>query len=429
MADDTTVLIDLQGQLAVIGSAAQRRLAGRPGRYRVVPSPDGLVILERIDGPQPAHRHRSVAISGDIDRSGGLVDIVNFINGNAWSGSLGVLAGNTRKTIYFRRGDVTTAASNVAEDRIGAILYRHGMISAEVLQQALAEVTQEQRVGQVLVQRGHLSPHQLYQYVRRQIEEIFFSALAISHGQYYFHRTGDDEGPASQLLLPARELLFDGVRRIDELAWLRSQLPGPDAMLGRRNVAAGEPLPERVAAVLALVDGKRPQTAIVRDSQLGELEASKILHQLLSEGRIEVRPMTHRPRLPTPVIEEVGHTLDAYNHIYARIQSLVSAHGRPDVLARGLASFFHSMDEFAPLFANVVLAPDGRLPRDQLLANLASAPVAKKHDYLQRGMNELLFFVLFTAGESVDRRKESELHARLSQILREVMAVEATGTV
>ena len=40
-------------------------------------------------------------------------------------------------------------------------------------------------------------------------------------------------------------------------------------------------------------------------------------------------------------------------------------------------------------------------------------------DYLHRGLNELLFFELFTAGEAVDRREEIELHQRLNQIIRD----------
>jgi uncharacterized protein DUF4388 len=431
VADDSiNVFVDAQGRISVAGRAAQRRLAGRPGRYRLVPSSDNLVILERVEAPPGAPtRPRGVTIAGDIDRIGGLVEVFNLISGCAWSGSLGVLAGLTRKTIYFKRGDITTAASNIAEDRIGAILYRHGMITAQYLEQALAAVTQEQRVGQILVDKGHLTVHQLYQYVRKQIEEIFFSVLAIRDGEYYFQRTDDDDGPPSQLLLPTRELLFDGVRRIDELAYFREQLPGPHVVLVRRWVPRDDTLPPRAAAVLELVDGKRDLAAIARESHLGEFEATKVMYQLMQEGRVEVgpHPRTRTP-VPAPPTGAPGDTLDAYNLIYARIQALVASHGRPDLMSRGLRSFFLAVDEFAPLFAGVTLLSDGRLPREQVLANLAIAPVSDRADYLQRGLNELLFFVLFTAGESVDRTREAELQQRLNQLLREVVGDGVPGS-
>jgi hypothetical protein len=62
--------------------------------------------------------------------------------------------------------------------------------------------------------------------------------------------------------------------------------------------------------------------------------------------------------------------------------------------------------------------PDGTLPVEQLLFNLSMSPAADKLDYLHRGLNELLFFELFTAGEAVDRTAEIELHKKLSQILQ-----------
>jgi hypothetical protein len=105
--------------------------------------------------------------------------------------------------------------------------------------------------------------------------------------------------------------------------------------------------------------------------------------------------------------------------VYAKIHAAVSAKGKEGSLQQGLESFFGSVAEFAPLFAGVVLAADGTLPREAVRANLAMAPTDNKLDYLHRGLNELLFFELFTAGEAVDRREEIELHQRLNQILRE----------
>ena len=77
------------------------------------------------------------------------------------------------------------------------------------------------------------------------------------------------------------------------------------------------------------------------------------------------------------------------------------------------------MAEFAPLFVGLSMDDKGTLARDQLLANLDMAPTDDKLDYLHRGLNELLFFELFTAGEAVDRREEIELHQRLNQIIRD----------
>jgi hypothetical protein len=426
--DSFTVLIDENGQLSV-GRAALRRLAARHGKYRLIPSPGDLVILEKVEeegASKKEEKSGGVVLAGDIERVGGLIDIIHFIQGNTWSGHLTIIQGSARKTIYFKRGDVSTAASNVSEDRIGAILYRYGMITAADLEKALAQVTQEHRFGQILVENGTLTAHDLYQYVRRQVEEIFYSVLVMRKGEYYFFRTEDGEGPPSQLHLPTKQLLFEGVRRIDEMGYFREKLPGPDVVLMQKNPPPNEKLPPRETRVLALVDGSRDLAAIARDSHLGEFETTKILFQLLHSGWVMLRPRASDSmnRASTETYSEI---IDTFNHVYGKIYAAVAVKGKEQVLLKGLESFFASVAEFAPLYVGISLQADGQLPRDHILANLEMAPTDSKLDYLHRGLNELLFFELFTAGEAVDRNEELELHQRLNAILRDVPGREAAG--
>jgi hypothetical protein len=370
-----------------------------------------------------------VALAGEIDCVGGLVDVINFIHSNQWSGQLAVVEGATRKTIYFRRGDIRTAASNVAEDRLGAILYRYGAISEEQLAEAVSLTNTSTKLGQVLVEKGHLTAHDLYTYVRKQIEEIFFSVLSFVRGNFYFYRTGDDDGPASQLLISTKSLLFDGVRRIDEFAYFREKLPSGDVVLVTRHPQPEEKLGVREQRVLDLVDGTRTLELIARATHLGEFETTKILYQLLQSGyvaRREAKPtIKMKMGRPGDTLDDMyGRIIDTFNAVYAKIHAAVSAKGKEGALQQGLESFFGSVAEFAPLFVGVSLEPDGSLPREAIRANLAMAPTDNKLDYLHRGLNELLFFELFTAGEAVDRREEIELHQRLNQILREVPDTE-----
>src|SRR5438128_1686430 len=133
------------------------------------------------------------------------------------------------------RGNIRTAASNVAEDRLGAILYRFGVVDESTLAAAIKGSTGAARLGQVLVEKGALTAHELYTYVRKQVEEIFFSLLVLRRGSFYFYRTPDEVGPSSQLKLSTKALLFDGVRRIDELSYFREKLPSPEVVLIRRE--------------------------------------------------------------------------------------------------------------------------------------------------------------------------------------------------
>jgi len=428
--DRNLVLIDPDGRLS-LDPEAQRRLSGKPGRFRVVPTTGEIIILQRVAESRTQGSSGSISmiapgrvtLAGEVDAVGGLVDVINFILGNQWSGQLSVVDRLARKTIYFGRGDVRSAASNVPEDRLGAILYRYGVVTFEQLQSGLQSAGTGGRLGQVLVERGILTAHDLYTYVRKQVEEIFFSLLVQRSGSFYFYRTDEDHGPVSQLQLPTKQLLFDGVRRIDELSYFRAKLPSTDLVLQRRHPAPPQKLEARQERVLALVDGMRDLAAIARLSHLGEFETTKFLYQLLTSGFVEPKkqPTIHmQPMRVGDSLEDIyGKVVDTFNDVYARIHAAVRHGGKEEVLAKGLESFFGSVAEFAPLFVALSVDAEGRLSRDQLLANLAMAPTDDKLDYLHRGMNELLFFELFTAGEAVDRREEIELHQRLNQIIRD----------
>ena len=426
MANDAfTLVIDDAGQLVVEGRSAQRRLAARPGRYRLVPAPTNLVILERVTDEGHNEGGRTV-LAGDVERVGGLIDIIHFIFGSGWTGQLTVLDGSVRKTLYFMRGDVRTAASNVAEDRIGAILYRFGRISATDLERALSQVTQEHRFGQVLVDSGALTQHDLYQFVRKQVEEIFYSVLVMRRGEYYFYRTGDEEVPPSQLQLSTKQLLFEGVRRIDELGYFREKLPGSDVVLQRRDPPPNEKLPPREARVMSLVDGERDLATIARESHLGEFEATKVCFQLLHAEWVQVRPKqpVAQPRMVASA-DMYERLIAHFNDAYAKVHTAVALQGKRDALFKGLDSFFQSAAEFAPLFVGVALDAEGRLASETLVANLEMAPTDDKLAYLARGLRELLFFELFSAGEAVDRDQELQLHAQLQQILQDMPEREA----
>jgi hypothetical protein len=419
------VVIEGDGRVQLDGEA-QKRLAGRPGKYRVVPTTGEIIILQKFAEGRAATSVSGIApgrvtLAGEVDAVGGLVDVINFILSQTWSGQLAMVDGASRKTIYFKRGDVRTAASNVPEDRLGAILYRYGIITHDQLQNAVAATAGTSKLGQVLVEQGLLTPHDVYTWVRKQVEEIFFSVLVMRSGAFYFYRTDEDHGPVSQLSLSTKQLLFDGVRRIDELSYFREKLPTSDLVLQQRHPVPSTKLDHKEERVLMLVDGARDIAAIARASHLGEFDTTKVLYSLTTSGFIEPKqqPVVKMQTSRGDSIQDIyGKVIDAFNEVYAKIYTAVAQRGKAQPLLKGLESFFGSVAEFAPLFVGLSMDDKGTLGREALLANLNMAPTDDKLDYLHRGMNELLFFELFTAGEAVDRREEIELHQRLNQIIR-----------
>jgi hypothetical protein len=435
VADDRAnlIVIDEEGHL-VADEGAERKLQQYAGRYRIIPTAGEIVILQRVEPEGRAEGSTSalftgrVALAGDIEAVGGVIDAIHFIHSNNWSGQLAIIDGTTRKNVHFRRGDIKTAASNVPEDRLGAILYRYGVVDEATLSEALKSNSGAARLGQILVDKGALTAHELYTYVRKQVEEIFFSLLVLRRGAFYFYRTPDEVGPSSQLKLSTKALLFEGVRRIDELSYFREKLPSPEVVLVRRTPQPTDRIGPREQRVLGLVDGIRDLGAIARLSHLGEFETTKVLYQLLQTGFIQLRQAADALEVKAVATGSIDNLhasiVDTFNAVYAKIFSAVAEKGRREQLERGLVSFLASAEEFAPLFVGVQLMPDGRLPRDVVLANLHFAPTNNRVEYLHHGLSELLSFELFTAGEAVDRKEQEELHQKLDAILRQGPAAD-----
>ncbi len=413
------VTVDGEGRITA-EPRAQRRIAAQAGRYNLLSSTDDLIVLQRQQS-RSLNVAGNIVFSGDIEGTGGLVDIVGFINGSGWHGQLAVVDGAVRRTVFFRGGEISSAASNVPEERFGAILYRHGVIDEVQLEEALKASGTTAKLGQVLVERKAITPHDVYTYVRKQIEEIFFAVMSMRRGDYYFYRTAVEDAAPQQFQLSTRTLLFDSVRRMDEVQHWKDKIPTLEVVFEPTGVAAPSELEEPARRVLGLVDGKRDVGEIARASRLGEFDAQKMLFQLMSARliRTQAQPELRRPELPDDARLRV---LETYNHAFQRVWAAVVQRSKQAQLRAGVESFLASPGEFGPLFVGVELDANGRIPVEMVVHNLDMAPIGDRMDYLQRGLAELLFYELFAAGEAIDRREEYELHQRLAHILREISA-------
>src|SRR5262245_33038668 len=186
------LVIDEEGHVLSEGRAALRRLASRAGRWRLLASSPAMIVLGRDEGQGTvvaAESAPKVALSGEIDAHGGLFDLVGFLHQSQWSGALHALEGGTHRTIWFKRGDIRTSGSNLPSDRLGELLYRFGHVTREDLDRALQRVGPNQRIGQALVELGVVSSHDIFMFIRKQVEEVFFAVLRLRRGVFYFERS------------------------------------------------------------------------------------------------------------------------------------------------------------------------------------------------------------------------------------------------
>jgi hypothetical protein len=159
---------------------------------------------------------RDLALTADV-RVFPLADCLGLVHSLGKSGLLFFARGDHAKSVYFHRGEVVFATSNVMADRIGQCLLRSGVITLEQLREAEQRYKPPGRFGKVLVERGFLTSRELWQGVKNQVEELVRSLFSYTDGHVYFWEGEIQPDNVVRLSLPTNRLVAEGIERRDEL--------------------------------------------------------------------------------------------------------------------------------------------------------------------------------------------------------------------
>jgi tetratricopeptide (TPR) repeat protein len=161
-----------------------------------------------------------------------LAEVVRRIALEERSGDLQVIFGHTIKTIYFDRGFVVLAASNLMADRLGESLIERGRISRHEL--ALATMlmkTGQKKIGQALVQAGVMSEEELGRHVALQVNRIALSLFKVNDGIYSFDERPTNIPVKLMVSLSIYRILLEGIRRMTKGNLILAALPPLDTAL------------------------------------------------------------------------------------------------------------------------------------------------------------------------------------------------------
>jgi hypothetical protein len=112
--------------------------------------------------------------------------------------------------------------------------------------------------------------------------------------------------------------------------------------------------------------------------------------------------------------------IESFNTVFRKIFTKVMEQDKEDTLREGLASFFEGATGFVDLYKDAQIAEDGALPAATLLRNLEEIQIENPVDFLYNGLNELLFFQMFTAGEALPAADEEQLQKELGAIFQAI---------
>jgi hypothetical protein len=135
---------------------------------------------------------RPILLAGEIRARGAVVPIFEGIVRANWSGELVIDDPLVHRTLVLDRGAIVGARTSAAEERIGAIARKIGILSAEQITKIL-DRHGERRFGEVAVEMGMVGRDRVLKAVVRQAEEIVLGASGVSKGTFSFTEGFDAE--------------------------------------------------------------------------------------------------------------------------------------------------------------------------------------------------------------------------------------------
>ncbi|MDE3054029.1 MAG: DUF4388 domain-containing protein, partial [Gemmatimonadota bacterium] len=116
-----------------------------------------------------------MAIKGSL-KEASLPDVLQLLAMGKKTGCLSVNYRTNFGYIYFDKGRISYASIVNRRDRLGDMLVKNGIITADQLRAAIdaQERQRDRRIGELLMDMGYLSRDALRQHIREQIEEAVY---------------------------------------------------------------------------------------------------------------------------------------------------------------------------------------------------------------------------------------------------------------
>jgi hypothetical protein len=404
------VRIDARGEAHPIGVVASQRMRARGGAYRMLPAPGHVVFMRYTgeDGQRDDEDGAVVRLAGEIAAPGTVCDVLALMGQTGWRGELVVLEDESVRSIFFDAGNIVGAQTNVADERLGSVMYRYGALTDEQLERITEGAKAGRRFGELAVEFGILSQERVYGFISKQAEEIVFGTFAVGDGTFFFLDGFDDSRLASRHAVSANALLMDGVTRMDEMRYFRQKIPSYDYVPGR--VEGRAPPQGELLLVYDAVDGKASVEEIGRTTALGEFETTKRLFALVQSRHIAIHP----PRAsggPAALVETANNALRA-------VLDAADVGGRGREVRDSLSSFAVGAGVYDILFRGAGPDAAGALDPDRVAQNAAIVAAGSDAELLLKQLlHEYASFALFSAGAALGGEKEGELRKALTAVI------------
>src|SRR4030043_2044717 len=200
-----------------------------------------------------------------------LSKILAYLNRNRKSGTLIISAPMFTKKTYLVKGDAIFASSTNEDDRLGEMLIKAGKITLEQYDASVELLKKTgKRQGAILVELGYLTPKELFWGVKYQVREIIYSIFQLEDAEYEFL---EGEIPAQEVItlkMSMGNLIYEGVKRIDNWTRIKNELPNADFVLKLSNdpvtLFQDIELGQQDRKMLSIIDGVKTIKELISSS-------------------------------------------------------------------------------------------------------------------------------------------------------------------
>ena len=231
----------------------------------------------------------------EIPQQGSISDtflprLITRIHREGFDGVLRVNTLTSIKAVYFKGGEIASAASNAEGDRLQSILLQDGRITEPQLKMAKSRVSSGTSLGKSLIEMGFLTPSELLQAARRQVKQILASCMTSQEGSFQIE-PGPLPPEVTVLGLTTRRLIFDSLMQASERQWIVREMRSMESVYRPTSeIDSGlqalslEPTMQQVALG---INGRQSLRDLSNATSLDDFAVSKVVLGLEILGLVE----------------------------------------------------------------------------------------------------------------------------------------------
>ncbi len=229
--------------------------------------------------------------------------LVARLHREGFEGSLRLHAGGATRVIYFRRGDIASAASNAEDDRLPSILIREGRLTGPQVEMAKQKQRPGVSLGKTLIELGFLTPSELLAGARRQVRQILTACFTLADGSW--QTIPGPLGPeVTNLGLPTRRLIFDALMETGDRSAIVREMGSMESVYRPAGaLAAALPalrLDASMEEVARMTDGTATLREVSGRTRLDDFTVSRIVLGLEILGLVEQASRPEPVAAPRP---------------------------------------------------------------------------------------------------------------------------------